>query len=82
MGGSVFTGTGGYLESVGRFVEYAAGMGVVLTAITVGIALIRTRIVSIVGRALPYVESAGNVALIFAGAYLFWYWADQGGVLL
>ncbi len=78
--GSVFTGAGGYVESVGRFVQYAAGMGVVLTAITVGVALIREQTTRTVGRVLPYVESVGNVLLIFAGSYLVWYWT-RGGLL-
>lgn len=76
--GSVFTGAGGYVESVGRFVQYAAGMGLVLTAITVGVALIRAQTTRTVGRILPYVESAGNVLLVFAGSYLVWYWTRGG----
>ena len=78
--GSVFTGAGGYVESVGRFVQYAAGMGLVLTAITVGVALVREQTIRTVGRILPYVESAGNVLLVFAGSYLVWYWT-RGGLL-
>lgn len=79
--GSVFTGNGTYLDSVGRFLQYAAGMGVMLTAITVGVALSRQLTVGTVSRALPVVESIGNAALLFAGAYLIWYWTLPGGVL-
>ena len=79
--GSVFVGTGGYVESVGRFVQYAAGMGVVLTVITVGVAVTREQTTRTVGRVLPYVETAGNVLLLFAGSYLVWYWTGDGGVL-
>lgn len=79
--GSIFTGTGNYGESVWRFVQYAAGMGAMLTAITVGVALSRQLTVRAVSGVLPVVESAGNVALIFAGAYLVWYWTNKGGLL-
>ena len=79
--GSVFTGTGTYLESVGRFIQYAAGMGAVLTAITLGVAIIREQTVRSVSHALPYVESAGNALLVFAGSYLIWYWTRPGGPL-
>ena len=79
--GSVFTGAGGYLESVGRFVQYAAGMGVVLTVITVGVAVMREQTARTVGRLLPYVETVGNVLLLFAGSYLVWYWTAVGGLL-
>ena len=65
---------------MGRFLQYAAGMGVMLTAITVGVALVRQQTVGVVSRALPYVESIGNAALVFAGAYLVWYWT-RGGLL-
>ena len=79
--GSVFTGAGGYLEAVSRFVQYAAGMGAVLTVITVGVAVLRQQTTAVVSRALPYVETVGNAALIIAGAYLVWYWTALGGLL-
>ncbi len=77
--GTVFTGTGGYLASVLDFLEYAAGMGIVLTTITLGIALFRHQTVRLVNRALPYVQAMGNLLLVFAGGYLVWYFTAQGG---
>ncbi len=79
VAGSVFAGTGSYLESILAFLQYAAGMGVVLTAITLGIALFRRQTERLVHRALPYVEATGNVLLVFAGGYLVWYWTTLGG---
>ena len=79
--GSVFSGAGTYLESVGRFLQYAAGMGLVLTLITLGIATFRQQTTRLVSSVMPYVESMGNVLLVFAGGYLVWYWTGQGGVL-
>lgn len=72
--GSVFTGNGGYLGSAWRFVEYAAGMGTVLTLLTVGVAVARAPVVRFVNGVLPYVHGVANLALVFAGSYLVWYW--------
>lgn len=72
--GSVFTGEGGYVASAWRFVEYGAGMGAVLTVLTVGVAVSRAPVVRLVSGVLPYVHGTANVALIFAGSYLIWYW--------
>ena len=80
VAGSIFAGDSGYVESVGRFLHYAAGMGLVLTAITLGIALFREQTTRAVGKMLPYVESMGNLLLVFAGGYLVWYWSAQGGI--
>lgn len=81
VAGSVFVGAGDFVPSAVRFVEYAAGMGAVLTAVTVGVALFRRQTTRAVGRALPYVDSAANLLLVFAGTYLVWYWTRDGGVL-
>lgn len=72
--GSVFTGQAGYASSTWRFVEYGAGMGAVLTLIAVGVAVARQPVVRFVGGALPYVHGLANLALMFAGAYVTWYW--------
>ncbi|TAK73791.1 MAG: cytochrome c biogenesis protein CcdA [Dehalococcoidia bacterium] len=72
--GSVFTGSNGYLGSAWRFVEYAAGMGMVLTLLTVGVAVARAPVVRFVSGVLPYVHGVANLALVFAGSYLVWYW--------
>lgn len=79
--GSIFTGSGSYLDSVGRFLQYAGGMGLMLTTITVGVAFSRQVTIGAVSRALPVVESVGNASMIFAGAYLVWYWTSVGSLL-
>lgn len=72
--GSVFTDGSGYAASAWRFVEYAVGMGAVLTVLTVGVAIARAPVVRLVSGVLPYIHGVANVALIFAGSYLVWYW--------
>lgn len=70
-----------YAEAVGGFLQYAAGMGVVLTFVTVSIALFRDGTSRWIARAMPYLNAAGNVLLILAGSYLLWYWSSFGGLL-
>ena len=78
---SVFAGEGGLMSSVAGFLEYAAGLGVVLTLITFGIALFREQTTRVVSRALPYVGAVGNVLLVLAGSYLVWYWIELGQLI-
>ena len=68
-------------ESVLDFVQYGLGMGIVLTIVTIGIGLFRAQTVHLVSGALPYVTVAGNVFLVFAGAYLVWYWTVLGQLI-
>jgi cytochrome c biogenesis protein CcdA len=76
--GSIFAGTGSYLDSVASFIQYAAGMGLVLTVVTLGIAVFRELTMHGIGKVLPYVEAFGNFLLVFAGGYLVWYWTAYG----
>ncbi|MCH7909267.1 MAG: hypothetical protein IIB38_06575 [Candidatus Hydrogenedentes bacterium] len=72
----------GYLSALSGFLQYAAGMGFVLTIVAVGIALFRDQTARLVSGAMPFVTSAGNIVLILAGSYLIWYWAVIGGLLV
>lgn len=72
--GSVFTGETDYAGSVWRFVEYGAGMGVVLMLVAAGVAVARQPVVRFVGGMLPYVHGFANLALVFTGTYVTWYW--------
>src|SRR5690606_1924885 len=72
--GSVFTGQGDYAASAWRFMEYGAGMGVVLMLVAASVAVARQPVVRFVGGLLPYVHGFANLALVFTGAYVTWYW--------
>lgn len=72
--GSVFTGQTDYAASTWRFVEYGAGMGAVLMLVAAGVAVARQPVVRFVGGMLPYVHGFANLALMFTGAYVTWYW--------
>jgi cytochrome c biogenesis protein CcdA len=75
-------GTAGMLSGLVQMLNYALGMGVVLTAVSVSAALAQTAITVRLQRLLPYVERAGGVFLIAAGAYLVAYWYRYGRLLL
>ena len=77
----VFAGPGGIALAAADFIQYAVGMGLVLTLITVSIAFFRSQTTQLVSGVLPYVNVVGNVLLVFAGAYLVWYWTTLGQVV-
>jgi cytochrome c biogenesis protein CcdA len=78
VAGSVFIGNRDFAEASTRFVEYGAGMGLVLTTVTVGIAAARASTAPTVGRLGAVVEPAANALLVLAGLYVIWYWTNNG----
>lgn len=59
------------------FVAYAAGMGVVLTAMAVALVTSRRMIVTRMRRILPYVERIGGWLLVTSGLFIVYYWGVQ-----
>jgi cytochrome c biogenesis protein CcdA len=55
------------------FIAYALGMGMVITGLTVGVALARHSLVGHLRRMLPYVQRVAGVLLAVAGAYVAYY---------
>ena len=64
-----------------QFVLYALGMGAVIMTITLSMALFRGAMVSLVRRAMPYVEPVGTWLMIVAGTYIVFYWLTVGEAL-
>lgn len=60
-------------SGIGVFVAYALGMGAVVTALTVAVALARAGLAGKLRAALPYVSRFSGVLLVVAGAYVAWY---------
>ena len=56
-----------------HFLAYAAGMGVILTALTAALALAQTSLVGRMRRVGRHVEKAGGLLLAMAGAYVAYY---------
>jgi cytochrome c biogenesis protein CcdA len=61
------------VSAVAVFVVYALGMGLVVTVLTVAVALAKVGLVGRLRRATPYVSRASGVLLLVAGAYVAWY---------
>lgn len=61
------------LSGIAMFVVYALGMGLVVTGLTVGVALAKVGLVTRLRRAMPYVNRASGVLLLVAGVYVAWY---------
>lgn len=78
--GSVFTGVGIGVGLV-QFLAYGLGMGVVLMALTLSLALFKGALLGSLKRAVPYVERAGALLLLAAGAYIVYYWLSAGQLL-
>jgi cytochrome c biogenesis protein CcdA len=78
--GSAFTQRG---VGVGllHFLAYGLGMGAVLMALTLSLSLCKGALVRYLLRLVPYVERAGAVLLLGAGAYIIYYWLVAGGML-
>lgn len=64
-----------------QLVLYGAGMGLVITVLTLALALFRQALVDDVRRAVRYVGPAGSALLLIAGAYIVYYWLTLGGLL-
>jgi len=60
-------------SGVAAFLAYGLGMGVVLIALTVALALARHSLTRNLRRVLPYVYKVSGVLLIVAGAYVAYY---------
>jgi cytochrome c biogenesis protein CcdA len=71
----------GFLNSLVQFVLYAMGMGLVITALTIGMALFKGAIVGALHQALRYVQPLGALLMILAGSYIVFYWLSLGGLI-
>ena len=65
----------------GAFIAYAAGMGLVLTAVAVGAVLVRGALARVLRQAGRYLERASALLLMGAGGYLVVYYTQASQVL-
>ncbi len=62
-----------------QFFGYIMGMGFVLQILTLGMAFVKEGVVvGAMRRFLPYVHKASAILIIFAGAYIIYYWLTSG----
>ena len=71
----------GLATSFAQFVLYALGMGTVILALTLSMALFRGAMVTGVRRVMPYVQPVGTWLMIIAGTYIVFYWLTIGDLL-
>jgi cytochrome c biogenesis protein CcdA len=69
------------LTTLGQFLLYALGMGMVIMALTIGIALFKGAMVRGLRRALPYIQPVGSLLMILAGSYIVFYWLTLGELM-
>ncbi len=60
-------------SGVAVFVVYALGMGLVITALTVAVALAKAGLVARLRRVVPHVSRISGVLLVIAGVYVAWF---------
>jgi cytochrome c biogenesis protein CcdA len=65
----------------GQFLLYGLGMGMVITALTLGMAFFKGAMVGGLRKALPYIGPVGSWLMVGAGAYIVFYWLTLGGLL-
>ena len=70
-----------FLESVFQFLLYGLGMGTVILALTIGMAVFKGALVGSLRRMLPYVGTISAVMLLVAGAFIVYYWLTIGELL-
>jgi len=68
-------------QSFAQFVLYAAGMGVVIMGLTLGMAIFKGAMSSGVRKAMPYIQPIGTWLMILAGTYIVFYWLTLGELL-
>lgn len=72
---------GGFLASVGQFILFALGMGLVILLLTLAVALFKGMMVGTLRKALPYVQPVSAGLMVVAGAYIVFYWLTIGELL-
>ena len=72
--------SGNYLSGLGQFLAYSLGMGLVLTALTLAMAVFKGAVVRKVRAVMPIVERVSPVLVTFAGLFIVYYWISIGGL--
>jgi cytochrome c biogenesis protein CcdA len=66
--------TDGFAKGLVAILLYAFAMSLVVTALTVSLALAQGGMLKVLRGSMKYVEMASAVVMILAGLYLAWYW--------
>ena len=71
----------GLLNIMANFFLFALGMGLVIMALTLGMAFFRGSMVGVLRKALPYIQPIGAWLMVIAGIYIIFYWLTIGGLM-
>ena len=78
--GSTFS-TDTIADTTKQFLTYSLGMGLVITSITVCMALFKETVTVSIKQAIPYIQTIGSWLIIGAGSYIIFYWLTIGGLI-
>lgn len=67
---------------VGNFFLYALGMGLVIMGMTLGMAIFKGAMVTLMRKALPFIQPIASGFMVVAGTYIVFYWLTLGRDLL
>lgn len=79
VGGTITAASLG--PSVMQLALYGLGMGSVITALTLAVALFRSAMVRRLRGAVRFADPIGTILLFVAGGYIVYYWLTIGGLL-
>jgi cytochrome c biogenesis protein CcdA len=79
LGGSLATASLG--GTLAQMVLYGLGMGLVISLLTLAVALFRESMQRWLKGAMRWVDPLGTVFLFMAGMYIVYYWLTIGGLL-
>ena len=71
----------GFFTILLNFLLFALGMGLVVMALTLGIAFFRGAMAVGLRKVLPYVQPVGYWLMVLAGTYIIFYWLTIGGLM-
>lgn len=69
--------TDGFANGVAAVALYGVGMALVVTALTVTLAVAETGLLRALRAGMPYVELASAVVVLASGLFLTWYWLSD-----
>jgi cytochrome c biogenesis protein CcdA len=80
VGSSVTAGN--FIAGFLQFISYVLGMGLVMHSLTLGIAMVKKRLViGTMRRVIPYIQKISALFLLAAGGYILYYWLSSGLLL-
>jgi cytochrome c biogenesis protein CcdA len=71
----------GFSNGLFQFFSYSLGMGAVLTALALSIAVFHGGLAIYLRRVLPYMGRIAGALLLVSGSYQMYYWLTKGGLL-